>query len=177
MVKFERRNKKDLPQGIKEKPDEKAGAVEQLDYLYHECERAGQKVYLFINEYDHFTNAILSDADSLRRYTEETHKEVYLRAFFSKIDAGISSGIYADIFLCPLLGIYPDMKHCYIIELKYAKYKDPETYVEELRRQAVAQVNRYADTDRVKNAVGSTQFHKIVVVYKGMEKRVCEEVD
>ena len=74
-----------LPQGIREKLDKKEGAVEQLDVLYHECERAGQKIYLFIDEYDHFTNAILSDADSLRRYTEETHKEGYLRAFFNKV--------------------------------------------------------------------------------------------
>lgn len=44
------------------------------------------------------------------------------------------------------------MKHSYIIELKYA------------------------DTDAVKRAIGTTQLHKIVVVYKGMEMRVCEEV-
>ena len=36
--------------------------------------------------------------------------------------------------------------------------------------------NRYADTDTVKQAIGSTQLHKIVVVYKGMEMRVCEEL-
>ena len=40
-----------------------------------------------------------------------------------------------------------------------------------------AQANRYADTERVKNAIGTTQLHKIVVVYKGMEMRVCEEVN
>ena len=449
-----------LPQGIKEQMDGKNGAVEQLEYLFHECERAGQKIYLFIDEYDHFTNAILSDAESLHRYTEETHREGYLRAFFNKIKAGTDSSIkrcfitgvspvtmddltsgfnigtnyslsqdfngmmgftgdevremltyystgshfshsidelieimkpwynnycfaegsyghttmynsnmvlyfvenytrygrmpknmiegniridyeklrmlirkdkefshdasiiqtlvsqgyiagelkegfpavdigdpdnfvsllyyfgmltisgmcegktkltipnqvvqeqlytyllntyneaelsfssyekdelasaiayrgawkayfdyiadclkryasqrdkqkgesfvhgftlamtaqnrfyrpvseadtqngYADIFLCPLLGIYPDMGHCYIIELKYARYKDPESRVEELRKEAVIQANRYADADRVKKAVGSTQLHKIVVVYKGMEMRVCEEV-
>ena len=449
-----------LPQGIKEKLDEKEGAVSQLDYLYHECERAGRKIYLFIDEYDHFTNSILSDADSLKRYTDETNKEAYLRAFFNKVKAGTYSSIercfitgvspvtmddltsgfnigtnyslapefnqmmgfteeevremlkyystnsrfnhsidkliemmkpwydnycfaqecygettmynsnmvlyfvknyilygkvprnmiesniridyeklrmlirkdkefahdssiiqtlvsqgyitgelkesfpainiaypdnfvsllyyfgmltisgmykgktkltipnqvvreqlytyllntyneadlsfssyekdelasalayrgewtayfgyiadclkryasqrdkqkgeyfvhgftlamtaqnrfyrpiseadtqegYADIFLCPLLEIYPDMKHSYIIELKYAKYKDPETRVEELRREAIAQAIRYADTDRVKNAVGPTILHKIVVVFKGMEMPVCEEV-
>lgn len=64
-----------LPKGIKEVLNEKAGAVEQLDYLYHQCELAGQQIYLFIDEYDHFTNAILSDAESIHRYTEETHKE------------------------------------------------------------------------------------------------------
>ena len=451
-----------LPQGIKEVLNEKAGAVEQLDYLYHQCELAGQQIYLFIDEYDHFTNAILSDAESIHRYTEETHKEGYLRAFFNRVKAGTYSSIkrcfitgvspvtmddltsgfnigtnysltpkfnammgftedevremltyystkapfhhtvdelielmkpwydnycfaqecydqptlynsnmvlyfvknyidnngkaprnmiesniridyeklrmlirkdkefahdasiiqtlvsqgyitgelkdgfpaanivdsdnfvsllyyfgmltvsgtykgktkliipnqvvreqlytyllntyneadlsfnnhekdelssalaydgawqsyfdyiadclkryasqrdkqkgesfvhgftlamtaqnrfyrpiseadtqsgYVDIFLSPMLEIYPDMSHSYIIELKYAKYKDPESRVEELRAEGVSQANRYADTDRVKNAIGTTQLHKIVVVYKGMEMRVCEEVN
>lgn len=451
-----------LPKGIKEVLNEKAGAVEQLDYLYHQCELAGQQIYLFIDEYDHFTNAILSDAESIHRYTEETHKEGYLRAFFNRVKAGTYSSIkrcfitgvspvtmddltsgfnigtnysltpkfnammgftedevremltyystkapfhhtvdelielmkpwydnycfaqecydqptlynsnmvlyfvknyidnngkaprnmiesniridyeklrmlirkdkefahdasiiqtlvsqgyitgelkdgfpaanivdsdnfvsllyyfgmltvsgtfegktkliipnqvvreqlytyllntyneadlsfsnhekdelssalayrgawqsyfdyiadclkryasqrdkqkgesfvhgftlamtaqnrfyrpiseadtqsgYVDIFLSPMLEIYPDMSHSYIIELKYAKYKDPESRVEELRAEAIAQANRYADTDRVKNAIATTQLHKIVVVYKGMEMRVCEEVN
>ena len=451
-----------LPKGIKEVLNEKAGAVEQLDYLYHQCELAGQQIYLFIDEYDHFTNAILSDIESLHRYTEETHKEGYLRAFFNRVKAGTYSSIkrcfitgvspvtmddltsgfnigtnysltpkfnammgftedevremltyystkapfhhtvdelielmkpwydnycfaqecydqptlynsnmvlyfvknyidnngkaprnmiesniridyeklrmlirkdkefahdasiiqtlvsqgyitgelkdgfpaanivdsdnfvsllyyfgmltvsgtykgktkliipnqvvreqlytyllntyneadlsfsnhekdelssalaydgawqsyfnyiadclkryasqrdkqkgesfvhgftlamtaqnrfyrpiseadtqsgYVDIFLSPMLEIYPDMSHSYIIELKYARYKDPESRVEELRAEAIAQANRYADTDRVKNAIGTTQLHKIVVVYKGMEMRVCEEVN
>lgn len=451
-----------LPKGIKEVLNEKAGAVEQLDYLYHQCELAGQQIYLFIDEYDHFTNAILSDAESIYRYTEETHKEGYLRAFFNRVKAGTYSSIkrcfitgvspvtmddltsgfnigtnysltpkfnammgftedevremltyystkapfhhtvdelielmkpwydnycfaqecydqptlynsnmvlyfvknyidnngkaprnmiesniridyeklrmlirkdkefahdasiiqtlvsqgyitgelkdgfpaanivdsdnfvsllyyfgmltvsgtykgktkliipnqvvreqlytyllntyneadlsfnnhekdelssalaydgawqsyfdyiadclkryasqrdkqkgesfvhgftlamtaqnrfyrpiseadtqsgYVDIFLSPMLEIYPDMSHSYIIELKYARYKDPESRVEELRAEAIAQTNRYADTDRVKNAIGTTQLHKIVVVYKGMEMRVCEEVN
>ncbi len=448
-----------LPQGIKEILDTKDGAVNQFDYLYHECERAHQKIYLFIDEYDHFTNAILSDAESLHRYTEETHKEGYLRAFFNKVKAGTYSSIkrcfitgvspvtmddltsgfnigtnyslspefnemmgftesevremlayystnspfrhtidelieimkpwydnycfaqecygettmynsnmvlyfvynyirngkvprnmiesniridyeklrmlirkdkefahdasiihlvsqgyitgelkdgfpavsiaqpdnfvsllyyfgmltisgvhkgktkltipnqvvqeqlytyllntyneadlsfssyekdelasklaydgkwksyfdyiadclhryasqrdkqkgeffvhgftlamtaqnrfyrpiseadtqegYADIFLCPMLEIYPDMEHSYIIELKYAKYKDPDSRIEELRLEAIAQADRYADTEKVKSAVGSTQLHKVVVVYKGMEMRVCEEI-
>lgn len=451
-----------LPKGIKEVLNEKAGAVEQLDYLYHQCELAGQQIYLFIDEYDHFTNAILSDAESIHRYTEETHKEGYLRAFFNRVKAGTYSSIkrcfitgvspvtmddlisgfnigtnysltpkfnammgftedevremltyystkapfhhtvdelielmkpwydnycfaqecydqptlynsnmvlyfvknyidnngkaprnmiesniridyeklrmlirkdkefahdasiiqtlvsqgyitgelkdgfpaanivdsdnfvsllyyfgmltvsgtykgktkliipnqvvreqlytyllntyneadlsfnnhekdelssalaydgawqsyfdyiadclkryasqrdkqkgesfvhgftlamtaqnrfyrpiseadtqsgYVDIFLSPMLEIYPDMSHSYIIELKYARYKDPESRVEELRAEAIAQTNRYADTDRVKNAIGTTQLHKIVVVYKGMEMRVCEKVN
>ena len=68
------------------------------------------------------------------------------------------------------------MNHSYIVELKYAKYKDPESRVEELRQEAIAQANRYADTETVKNAIGNTKLHKIVVVYKGMDMPVCEEV-
>ena len=96
--------------------------------------------------------------------------------FYRPISEADTQEGYADIFLSPLLDIYPDMKHSYIIELKYAKYKDSENRVEELRLEGIAQTNRYADTDTVKNAIGTTQLHKIVVVYKGMEMRVCEEV-
>ena len=42
--------------------------------------------------------------------------------------------------------------------------------------EAIEQANRYAETDTVKCAIGATELHKIVVVYKGMEMRVCEEV-
>ena len=96
--------------------------------------------------------------------------------FYRPISEQDTQAGYVDIFLCPLLDIFPDMVHSYIIELKYAKYKDPESRVEELRLEAIEQANRYADTDTVKRAVGTTRLHKIVVVYKGMEMRVCEEV-
>ena len=92
-----------LPEGIRDRLDENDGAVNQLDYLISECERAGQKVYLFIDEYDHFTNAILSDPESLHRYTNETHGEGYLRAFFNKVKAGT----YSSIERCFITGVSP----------------------------------------------------------------------
>ena len=48
--------------------------------------------------------------------------------------------------------------------------------MKELRQEAIVQANRYTDTDTVKRAIGNTRLHKIVVVDKGMEMRVCEEV-
>ena len=128
-------------------------------------------------------------ADCLKRYSSQRDKqkgEFYVHGFtlamtaqnrfYRPISEQDTQAGYADIFLCPLLDIYSDMKHSYIVELKYAKYKDPESRVEELRREAVEQANRYADTETVKNAVGTTTLHKIVVVYKGMDMPVCEEV-
>ena len=128
-------------------------------------------------------------ADCLKRYTSQRDKqkgELFVHGFtlamtaqnrfYRPISEQDTQAGYADIFLCPLLDIYSDMKHSYIVELKYAKYKDPESRVEELRREAVEQANRYADTETVKNAVGTTTLHKIVVVYKGMDMPVCEEV-
>ena len=128
-------------------------------------------------------------ADCLKRYTSQCDKqkgEFFVHGFtlamtaqnrfYRPISEQDTQAGYVDIFLCPLLDIYSDMKHSYIVELKYAKYKDPESRVEELRLEAIAQANRYADTDTVKKAVGTTQLHKIVVVYKGMDMPICEEI-
>ncbi len=128
-------------------------------------------------------------ADCLKRYASQRDKqkgEFFVHGFtlamtaqnrfYRPISEQDTQAGYVDIFLCPMLEIYSDMTHSYIVELKYAKYKDPETRVEELRQEAIAQANRYADTDTVKRAIGNTRLHKIAVVYKGMEMRVCEEV-
>ena len=52
-----------------------------------------QKIYLFIDEYDHFTNHILSDAARLDEYLRETHGTGYLRTFFDTIKSGTYSSI------------------------------------------------------------------------------------
>jgi len=128
-------------------------------------------------------------ADCLHRYASQRDKQkgesfvhgftlamTAQNRFYRPVSEQDTQAGYVDIFLCPLLDIYADMRHSYIVELKYAKYKDPEGRVEELRREAVAQANRYAETETVKRLVGTTQLHKVVVVYKGMEMVVCEEV-
>ena len=83
---------------------------------------------------------------------------------------------YADIFLCPLLDIYSDMLHSYIVELKYAKSKDTDAHIQQLRQGAVEQISRYAQSEIVTSAVKTTQLHKIVIIYRGTEMVVCEEV-
>ena len=100
-----------------------------------------------------------------------------LNRFFRPVSEQECQQGYVDIFLRPELDIYKDMRHCYIVEFKYAKSKDTDEYVEQLRQEAIAQANRYAGTERVKSAVGNTTLHKIVIVYKGMEMVVCEETD
>ena len=88
-----------------------------------------------------------------------------------------TQGGYADIFMLPMIDIWKDMQHSYIIELKYAKGKDSDEVVARLREEAIAQANRYADTEVVKRNIGTTTLHKIVVVYRGMDMVVCEEIE
>ena len=82
-----------LPKGVKEELNRKNGCVEQLNYLYDVCDRADLKIYLFIDEYDHFTNHILSDAARMAEYRGETHGTGYLRTLFDAIKAGTDSSI------------------------------------------------------------------------------------
>ena len=82
-----------LPEGTREKVMAEHGCVKQLEQLYIICKEAGLKIYLFIDEYDHFTNNILSDAARLQEYKSETHGTGYLRTFFDTIKSGTYSSI------------------------------------------------------------------------------------
>ncbi len=92
-----------LPAGLKEEMNRKNGAVEQLDFLNKECKKTNQKIYLFIDEYDHFTNKILSEPGCLDDYMKETHSTGYLRTFFDTIKGGTDSSIER----CFVTGVSP----------------------------------------------------------------------
>ena len=79
------------------------GAANQLSVLVQQCQKAGQSMYLFIDEYDHFTNAILSDAATERNYKAETHGTGAFRAFFDAIKTGTDSAIKR----CFITGVSP----------------------------------------------------------------------
>ena len=87
-----------LPSGTKEEMNQKDGAVEQLRFLCQKTAEAGQKIYLFIDEYDNFTNMILANEEHLVRYRKQTHGEGYLRKFFNTIK-GAAGGALARVFV------------------------------------------------------------------------------
>ena len=128
-------------------------------------------------------------AECLHRYSSQRDKqkgEAYVHGFtlamtaqnrfYRPISEQENQEGYADIFMFPLLDIYKDMLHSYIIELKYAKGKDSDEKVKQLRQEAITQANRYAASETVQKAIGTTTLHKIIVVYQGMKMVVCEEV-
>lgn len=69
------------------------GCVKQLEYICQISADSGHKIYLFIDEYDNFTNSILSDASRMDEYRGETHGTGYLRTFFNAIKDGTESSI------------------------------------------------------------------------------------
>ncbi len=96
--------------------------------------------------------------------------------FYRPISELDNQGGYADIFLMPLVDIYTDMQHSYVIELKYVKSNATDEEVEAKRKDAEAQISRYAESDVVKEAVKTTTLHKLVVIYRGIDMVVCEEI-
>ena len=82
-----------LPAGTKEEMNKRDGAVAQLAFLCQVCKEAGQKIYLFIDEYDNFTNMILASKEHEKRYREQTHGEGYLRRFFNAIKGAAGSSL------------------------------------------------------------------------------------
>ena len=74
-----------LPANTKEEMEKLTDAVSQLRFLCQKCQEVGKKIYLFIDEYDNFTNMILAHEEHLMRYRNQTHGEGYLRQFFNTI--------------------------------------------------------------------------------------------
>ena len=97
---------------------------------------------------------------------------------------------YCDFFLLPDLTHYPT-KHSYILELKVLKGKEwgeevkvtgadgvakPLAKAEKQWREAVEQIERYAEAPRVEALRQGTQLHKIIMQFEGWELKRMEEV-
>ena len=128
-------------------------------------------------------------ADCLKKYSSQRDKqkgEAFVHGFtlamtsqnqfYRPISELDNDGGYADIFLSPLCDIYKDMVDSYIIELKYCKTNTADEQLQVLFKEASAQICRYANSDIVKESVKTTKLHKLVVIYRGAEMVMCEEV-
>lgn len=137
-------------------------------------------------------------AETLLRYSSNRDKakgEAFVHGFtlsqtcltrfylpVSELDAGAKGildneaiGGYADIYLQPLLAIYPDIGHSYVLELKYLPSNSTDTEVTATRETAINQLTRYAESLQVEHTIGSTHLHRLILIWRGMELVVAEE--
>ena len=138
-------------------------------------------------------------ADTLRRFSSNRDKakgEAYVHGFtlaqtcltslylpVSELDAGAKTfigdttvGGYADIYLQPMLAIYPDIEHSYILELKYLPSSASDTELAQARETAVGQITRYAESLNVERTAGHTKVHKLILLWRGIDLAVAEEL-
>ncbi|MBK1654210.1 AAA family ATPase [Allochromatium vinosum] len=87
-------------------------------------------------------------------------------------------GGFVDLYLAPFYFRYPDMRHAYLIELKYVKRSEdtPERRAE-LMEAARAQLRRYAGDARVREHLGPAHLHALVLLYSGWELVQREALD
>jgi len=76
----------------------------RAQYFLNEVEKAGQTIYLLIDEYDHFANALL--ADDLGHFKRIMGKGGFVRAFYEVLKTGTQQGTIDRIFIT---GVTPIM--------------------------------------------------------------------
>ena len=84
---------------------------------------------------------------------------------------------YCDFFLLPDLSRYPMVAHSYILELKYLKQDATAEEADAQWAEAVSQITRYAQDEKVRLLCGPTQLHLIVAQYRGYQLVRLEEVN
>ena len=76
---------------------------------------------------------------------------------------------YCDFFLMPDFLRYPMVRHSYIIELKYLKVEATKAEAERQWAEAVGQIRRYAEGPRVRQLIGDTPLHLLILQIRGYE--------
>lgn len=69
-----------------------------------------------------------------------------------------------------------EVKHSYILELKYLSAKDSETMAETQWREAVEQIRKYAMAPRVNQLTQGTKLHCVVMQFRGWKLERMEEI-
>ena len=88
------------------------------------------------------------------------------------------TGGYADICLEPFLVRFTDMRHGYLIELKYLKRSAAatETRIAAAAREAQAQLRQYLADERLARQYPSVRFTGLAIVFHGWELAHCDAV-
>ena len=84
---------------------------------------------------------------------------------------------YCDFFLMPDLKRYPDIRHSYIIELKYLPMTATDADAEKQWNEAVEQIRGYAQGKVVRQMTGGTELHLVIAQIKGYDLLKLDKVD
>ncbi len=99
------------------------------------------------------------------------------RHFLMRTEPELNKG-FADISLEPLAAQHPELRHGYLIELKYLKRGEDasKAKVQAVVEDAHNQLRRYLADDRLAQAYPSAQFTGLAVVFHGWEMVSCQAV-
>lgn len=93
-----------------------------------------------------------------------------LTPYFRVFSEAEQAGGFVDLYLAPFYFRFPDMRHAYLIELKYlSRAEDSPSRREGLVDEARAQLRRYAKDSRIAQTQGEAELHALVLLYSGWE--------
>ena len=93
-----------------------------------------------------------------------------LSPYFQVFSEAEQAGGFVDLYLAPFYFRYPDMRHAYLIELKYlSRAEDSPARRAQLLEAGRAQLRRYAGDARVQSPLGEATLHPILLLYSGWE--------
>ena len=93
-----------------------------------------------------------------------------LAPYFTVLSEQELGGGFCDLYLAPFFARYRDMRHAYLIELKYLKRsEDTPQRRQQVITEAESQLRRYRQDTRVLAALGPATLHPLVLVYSGWE--------
>ena len=84
---------------------------------------------------------------------------------------------YCDFFLMPDLSRYPDIRHSYIIELKYLPMTATDADAEKQWNEAVEQIRGYAKGEVVRQMTQGTELHLVIAQIKGYDLMHLDKVE
>ncbi len=114
---------------------------------------------------------------SVRNYLDgERAVQMFLLAYLNisnyylcQTEREMSKG-YADIFLEPFLAKFPDVRHGYLIEMKYIRRSEyTETLKQKKIRQAEDQLKKYADDEKLQKLTQGYTLKRLILIYRGWE--------
>ena len=151
-----------------------ASFADLLQRMAHEGE--WQPVFDFLRD-------VIAKQTSIRDYLDgEKVIQGFLAAylgvsqhFLMRTEPELNRG-FADITLEPLVAQYPELRHGYLIELKYLKRSEDasKAKVQAVVENAHDQLRRYLADDRLAQAYPSAQFTGLAVVFHGWEMVSCQ---
>ena len=101
-----------------------------------------------------------------------------LTPYFRAFSEAEQNGGFVDLYLAPFYFQFPDMRHAYLIELKYlSRAQDSPARRAEFIEEARAQLRRYADDARIVSTRGEAELHALVLLYCGWELVHREALD
>lgn len=97
------------------------------------------------------------------------------RHFVLRTEPDLNKG-FADLCLEPLVAQYPDLRHGYLIEIKYLKRSAAagERDIRAAVRIATGQLQRYVADERLARQYPSVRFLGVVIVFHGWEMVYCD---